>query len=34
LKSAQANYLNTLVRLHLAELDLKKANGQLGVFGQ
>ena len=34
LKSAQANYLNTLVRLHLAALDLKKANGQLGLMRQ
>jgi outer membrane protein len=29
LKSAQANYLNALVKLKVAELDIKKANGQL-----
>jgi len=29
LKSAQINYLNVLVTLKMAELDLKKANGQL-----
>lgn len=29
LKSAQTNYLNVLIKLKLAELDLKKANGQL-----
>lgn len=29
LKSAQANYLNSLVKLKIAELDIKKANGQL-----
>jgi outer membrane protein len=29
LKSAQSNYLNVLVKLKLAELDLKKVNGQL-----
>jgi outer membrane protein len=28
-KSAQANYLNALVKLKLAELDIKKVNGQL-----
>jgi outer membrane protein len=28
-KSAQANYLNVLVKLKLAELDIKKVNGQL-----
>ncbi|AEI52208.1 TolC family protein [Runella slithyformis] len=29
LKSAQANYLNALIKLKLAELDLRKINGQL-----
>jgi outer membrane protein len=29
LKSAQVNYLNALVKLKIAELDIKKANGQL-----
>jgi outer membrane protein len=29
LKSAQANYLNAMVKLKVAELDIKKANGQL-----
>jgi outer membrane protein TolC len=29
LKSAQANYLNALVKLKVSELDIKKANGQL-----
>jgi outer membrane protein len=28
-KSAQTNYLNTLIQLKIAELDLKKSNGQL-----
>jgi outer membrane protein len=28
-KSAQANYLNVLVKLKLAELDIKKVDGQL-----
>jgi outer membrane protein len=28
-KTAQANYLNTLIQLKIAALDLKKANGQL-----
>jgi outer membrane protein len=31
-KSAQANYLNVLVKLKLAELDLKKVNGQLSNY--
>jgi outer membrane protein len=29
LKSAQTNYLNTIIKLKIAELDLKKASGQL-----
>ncbi len=29
LKSAQTNYLNVLVKLKMADLDLRKANGQL-----
>jgi outer membrane protein len=28
-KTAQTNYLNTLIQLKIAELDLKKSNGQL-----
>jgi outer membrane protein len=31
-KSAQANYLNVLVKLKLAELDLKKVSGQLSNY--
>ncbi len=29
LKTAQSNYLNTLIKLKIAELDIKKANGEL-----
>ena len=29
LKSAQTNYLNTIIKLKIAELDLKKTAGQL-----
>ncbi|KOY84421.1 hypothetical protein AD998_20690 [bacterium 336/3] len=29
LKAAQSNYLNALIKLKLAELDIKKANGEL-----